>query len=147
MISKKADRENHPMDCQTATLVYQGENHLEKIRELFPEAWNFLEAAARAFVNNQPDKFDSEIRKIVGATSFKFRMMHRDDQEQLTKDIADLLGDITSRLLLEKYFSELVGQPVFFSTICCSSHLTSDHLLTLAEVLPLQRAAVKLQSY
>ncbi|MBD2665091.1 hypothetical protein B6N60_04687 [Richelia sinica FACHB-800] len=134
------------MDCKTATLVYQAENHLDKIREIFPEAWDFLEAAAKAFVDNQPDKFDSEVRKLVGETPFKFRMVHRDDQDQLTKDIADLLGDITSRLLLEQYFSQQIGQPVFFSTICCSSHLTSDHELTLAEVLPLQRAAVKLQS-
>ena len=94
---------------------------------------------------NQPDEFDSAIKNLVGEQPFKFRMVHRDDKDQLTKDLGDLLGDITSRLLLEKYFSELVGKPLFFSTICCNSHLTSDHELSLEEVLPLQRAAVKLQ--
>ncbi|MFQ4142869.1 hypothetical protein [Chlorogloeopsis sp. ULAP02] len=133
------------MDCKTATLVYQSENHLEKIREIFPQAWTFLEEVSWAYVQNKLDKFDAAVKEIVGKTPFKFRMVHRDDRDQLTKDLSDLLGDITSRLLLEKHFSKLVGQPVFFSTICCNSHLTSDHELTLEEVLPLQRAAVKLQ--
>ncbi|WP_315789990.1 hypothetical protein [Fischerella sp. JS2] len=133
------------MDCKTATLVYQNENHLEKIQEIFPEAWNFLEEVSFAYVQKEPDKFDAAVKEIVGETPFQFRMVHRDDRDQLTKDLSDLLGDITSRLLLEKHFSEVVGQPVFFSTICCNSHLTSDHELTLEEVLPLQRAAVKLQ--
>jgi hypothetical protein len=133
------------MDCKTATLVYQTENHLEKIREIFPEAWKFLQEVSFGYVKGQVDKFDSDVKNIVGETPFKFRMVHRDDKDQLTKDISELLGDITSRLLLQKHFSEVVGQPVYFSTICCSSHLTSDHELTLEEVLPLQRAAVKLQ--
>ncbi len=133
------------MDCKTATLVYQVENHLEKIREIFPEAWQFLEEVSLAYAKNQPDNFDSAIKDLVGEKPFKFRMVHRDDKDQLTKDLGDLLGDITSRLLLEKHFSEMVGKPLFFSTICCNSHLTSDHELTLEEVLPLQRAAVQLQ--
>ncbi|KOP25807.1 hypothetical protein AMR41_13960 [Hapalosiphon sp. MRB220] len=133
------------MDCKTATLVYQTENHLEKIREIFPEAWKFLEEVSFAYVQKKPDKFDSAVKEIVGEKPFQFRMVHRDDRDQLTKDLSDLLGDITSRLLLEKHFSEVVGQQLFFSTICCNSHLTSDHELTLEEVLPLQRAAVKLQ--
>ncbi len=147
------------MDCKTATLVYQTENHLEKIREIFPAAWKFLEEQAFAYVQGkkdnfdsavkdlvgEKDNFDSAVKDLVGETKFKFRMVHRDDKDQLTKDISELLGDITSRLLLEKHFSQLVGQKVFFSTICCSSHLTADHELTLEEVLPIQRAAVKLQ--
>ncbi|AKG22996.1 hypothetical protein [Calothrix sp. 336/3] len=133
------------MDCKTATLVYQAENYLEKIREIFPEAWEFLEAQSFGYVQSQPNNFDAAIKTMVGETGFKFRMVHRDDKDQLTKDLGDLLGDITSRLLLEKHFSQLVGQPIFFSTICCNSHLTSDHELTLEEVLPLQCAAVKLQ--
>lgn len=133
------------MDCQTATLVYQAENHLEKIQEIFPEAWKFLEEQAFAYVQGKAHEFDSAVKKLVGETSFKFRMVHRDDKDQLTKDLSELLGDITSRLLLEKHFSQVVGQQIFFSTICCSSHLTTDHELSLEEVLPLQRAAVKLQ--
>ncbi|OUL26452.1 hypothetical protein [Nostoc sp. 106C] len=133
------------MDCKTATLVYQTENHLEKIREIFPEAWKFLEEQSFAYIQAKKDNFDSAVKDLVGETNFRFRMVHRDDKDQLTKDISELLGDITSRLLLEKHFSQLVGQKVFFSTICCSSHLTADHELTLEEVLPIQRAAVKLQ--
>ncbi|WP_016953416.1 hypothetical protein [Anabaena sp. PCC 7108] len=133
------------MDCKTATLVYQTENHLEKIKEIFPEAWQFLEEQAFAYVQSKAHNFDSAVKALVGKTNFKFRMVHRDDQDQLTKDLGELLGDITSRLLLEKHFSEVVGQKIFFSTICCSSHLTTDHELSLEEVLPLQRAAIKLQ--
>jgi hypothetical protein len=133
------------MDCKTATLVYQTDNHLDKIREIFPEAWQFLEEVSFSYVQGKADKFDAAVKDLVGETKFKFRMVHRDDKDQLTQDLAELLGDITSRLLLQKHFSQLVGQPVFFSTICCSSHLTTDHELTLEEVLPLQRAAVKLQ--
>ncbi len=133
------------MDCKTATLVYQTENHLENIKQIFPEAWDFLEQVSWDYVRASVDKFDSAIREIVGEKPFKYRMVHRDDKDQLTKDLGDLLGDITSRLLLEKHFSAVVGQKVFFSTICCNSHLTADHELTLEEVLPLQRAAVKLQ--
>jgi hypothetical protein len=133
------------MDCKTATLVYQAGNYLENIRNIFPEAWKFLEEVAFAYVDAKADDFDSAIREIVGERPFKFRMVHRDDKDQLTKDLGDLLGDITSRLMLEKHFSEVVGQKIYFSTICCNSHLTADHELTLDEVLPLQCAAVKLQ--
>ena len=101
------------MDCKTATLVYQTENHLEKISEIFPEAWKFLEEVSFAYVQGKEDKFDSDIRNLVGEKHFKFRMFHRDDRDQLTKDLSDLLGDITSRLLLEKHFSQVVGQQVF----------------------------------
>ena len=133
------------MDCKTATLVYQTDNHLDNIRRIFPEAWNFLESQALAFIQSKSDSFDSAIKTMIGQTPFQFRITHRDDTEQLTKDISELLGDITSRLLLEQHFSKVVGQPIFFNTICCSSHLTSDRPLTLDEVLPIQKAAVKLQ--
>jgi hypothetical protein len=133
------------MDCKTATLVYKGGNYLENIREIFPEAWQFLEEVSFAYVAGKADNFDSAIREIVGEKPFKYRMVHRDDKDQLTKDLGDLLGDITSRLMLEKHFSAVVGKSLFFSTICCNSHLTADHELTLDEVLPLQCAAVTLQ--
>jgi hypothetical protein len=133
------------MDCQTATLVYKGENHLEKIQELFPEAWQFLEKQAFAFAQEQPDSFDTAVKAIVGETSFKYRVTHRDNRDQLSKDLAELLGDITSRLLLQNHFSNLVGQPLCFSLVCCDGHVISDHELALAEVLPIQRAAITLQ--
>ncbi|MFM9266790.1 hypothetical protein [Tychonema sp. BBK16] len=140
------------MDCKTATLVYKTGNPLERIREIFPEAWSFLSAQAWAFVAGKEDEFDAEIKKAIlfegcanGQTPFQFRITHRDDTEQLTKDISELLGDITSRLLLEQHFSQVVGRTIYFSTICCSSHITTDRELTLDEVLPIQRAAVELQ--
>jgi hypothetical protein len=134
------------MDCKTATQVYSTDNPLKKIQELFPEAWQFLEDRAIAFAAEKADRFDSAIKKIVGETPFHFRITHQDDRDKLTHDLAELLGDITSRLLLEKHFSEQVGMPLFFSTICCSSHLTVDRELTLEEVLPIQKAAVELQT-
>lgn len=133
------------MDCKTATLVYKTGNPLDRIREIFPEAWSFLSVQAWAFVAGKEDEFDGEIKKAIGLTPFQFRITHRDDTEQLTKDISELLGDITSRLLLEQHFSQVVGRTIYFSTICCSSHITTDRELTLDEVLPIQRAAVELQ--
>lgn len=133
------------MDCKTATLVYQSENHLEKIREIFPQAWQFLEEVSFAYAEQKPDRFDHAIKNIVGETDFQYRMVHRDDRDQLTKDLSELLGDITSRLLLEQHFSQVVGKRLYFNTICCNSHLTTDCELTLEQVLPLQRAAVELQ--
>jgi hypothetical protein len=133
------------MDCKTATLVYQGENHLEKIREIFPEAWMFLEKQSLAFVGSQPDSFDTAVKDIVGSLPFKFRVTHRDERDQLSKDLADLLGDLTSRLLLEQHFSAIAQHPICFSLVCCDGHVTTDHELTLAEILPIQRAAITLQ--
>jgi hypothetical protein len=133
------------MDCKTATLVYKTGNPLDRIQEIFPEAWSFLSSQAWAFVAGKDDEFDGEIKKAIGPTPFQFRITHRDDTEQLTKDISELLGDITSRLLLEQHFSQVVGRTLYFSTICCSSHITTDRELTLDEVLPIQRAAVELQ--
>jgi hypothetical protein len=133
------------MDCKTATLVYKSNSPLEQIRNLFPEAWHYLAEQAIAFVQRQPDAFDGAVKEQVGQTAFAYRVTHRDDLESLTKDLSELLGDITSRLLLEQHFSGVVGQPVFFSTVCCSGHITADHELTLAEVLPIQCAAIQLQ--
>jgi hypothetical protein len=133
------------MDCQTATLVYKTDDHLGQIQAIFPEAWAFLEAQAFAFVERKADQFDAAVKQIVGASPFPYRVTHRDGRDQLSKDIAELLGDITSRLLLEQHFSQVVGHPIFFSTVCCDGHMTTDHELTLAEVLPIQRAAIQLQ--
>ncbi len=133
------------MDCKTATQVYASGDPLTNIQRLFPETWAFLERQVVAYVQGARDEFDSQVRSIVGDTNFKYRMTHRDDRDRLTQDLSELLGDITSRLLLEKHFGAIAGQPLYFSTICCSSHLTADHELTLDEVLPLQKAAVQLQ--
>jgi hypothetical protein len=133
------------MDCQTATLVYKTENHLEKIQEIFPQAWAFLEAQAIAFVQGKADSFDSAVKQIVGETPIQYRVTHQDGRDQLSKDIAELLGDITSRLLLEQHFSQVLGRSIFFNTVCCDGHMTTDHALTLEEVLPIQRAAIQLQ--
>ncbi|MEB3293691.1 MAG: hypothetical protein VKJ24_11070 [Synechococcales bacterium] len=133
------------MDCKTATQVYQGNQPLAQIQALFPATWAFLEQQAWAFVRQQSDPFDGAVRKIVGDPGFQFRLVHRDDRDQITHDLSQLLGDVTSRLLLEQHFSQLVGQPLHFSSLCCSSHLTTGRELTLAEVLPLQKAAIQLQ--
>jgi hypothetical protein len=133
------------MDCQTATLVYKTENHLERIQEIFPQAWAFLEAQAIAFVEGKADSFDAAVKNIVGETPIPYRVTHQDGRTQLSKDISELLGDITSRLLLEQHFSQTLGQPIFFNTVCCDGHMTTDRALTLAEVLPIQRAAIQLQ--
>ncbi|MGI0493314.1 hypothetical protein ACN4EG_16140 [Alkalinema pantanalense CENA528] len=133
------------MDCQTARQVYLTQDHLDNIRQRFPTAYEFLAQQAQAFLDLQPDAFDQAVKRIVGETTFPYRVTHQDDKTPLSKDISELLGDITSRLLLERHFSEQLGQPIFFSTVCCDGHITTDRALTLEEVLPIQCAAVTLQ--
>lgn len=135
------------MDCKTATQVYLAADPLLQIQTLFPEAWDFLTAQAQAFVKGQKDAFDSAVKEKTGPLGFKFRLTHRDDRDALTQDLSELLGDVTSRLLLEQYFSQQVGQTLHFNTICCSSHLTTERELKLEEVLPIQQAAVQLQDF
>jgi hypothetical protein len=135
------------MDCKTATKVYLAGDPLLKIQELFPETWAFLADQAQAFVAHQADAFDTAVKEKTGDLGFRFRLTHRDDRDKLTQDLSELLGDVTSRLLLEQHFSTQVGKTLHFSTICCSSHLTTDRELKLTEVLPIQKAAVQLQDF
>lgn len=133
------------MDCKTATRVYASGDPLANIQALFPDAWAFLTQQVQAFLQQEGDRFDDAIKAKLGPTDFNYRIVHRDDEAQLTHDLQELLGDITSRLLLEEYFSAQAGRSLHFSTICCSSHLTTERELTLAEVLPIQTAAVAIQ--
>ena len=135
------------MDCKTATKVYLAGDPLAKIQELFPDTWAFLESQAKAFVSATADDFDSAVKEKTGDLGFNFRLTHRDDRDKLTQDLSELLGDVTSRLLLERHFSAIVGKKLHFSTICCSSHLTTEQELTLEQVLPIQKAAVQLQDF
>jgi hypothetical protein len=133
------------MNCQTARQVYLAADHIASIRERFPVAFEFLAQQAQAFLDRAPDKFDAAVKQIVGATPFPYRVVHQDEKTQLSQDISELLGDITSRLLLEQHFSQQVGHPIFFNTVCCDGHITTDRALTLTEILPIQCAAVTLQ--
>jgi hypothetical protein len=133
------------MDCQTARQVYLTAQHIQNICDRFPVAFEFLGHQARAFVDRRADAFDTAVKQIVGDADFPYRVTHQDEKTQLSQDISELLGDITSRLLLEQHFSQVVGQPIFFSTVCCDGHITTDRALTLAQVLPIQCAAVTLQ--
>ena len=89
------------MDCKTATKVYLAGNPLSKIQELVPETGAFLEAQAIAFVAHKPDEFDTAVKAKTGSLGLDFRLTHRDDRDRLTQDLSELLGDVTSRLLLE----------------------------------------------
>ncbi|MBE9028932.1 hypothetical protein IQ266_04040 [filamentous cyanobacterium LEGE 11480] len=133
------------MDCQTARQVYLTDTHVKNIRSRFPNAFAFLAQQAQAFLDRQPDRFDQAVKQIVGETRFPYRVVHQDEKTQLSQDISELLGDITSRLLVERHFSEKLGHTIFFSTVCCDGHITTDRALTLEEVLPIQCAAVTLQ--
>jgi hypothetical protein len=133
------------MDCKTAQQVYLTDTHITNIHDRFPIAFEFLAQQAKAFLERQPDRFDQAVKQIVGETHFPYRVVHQDEKTQLSQDISELLGDITSRLLIERHFSNQLGQPIFFSTVCCDGHITTDRALTLEEVLPIQCAAVTLQ--
>jgi len=51
------------MDCKTATWVCKTGNPLSEIREIFPEAWEFLSAQSLAFVSGKDDEFDAAIKR------------------------------------------------------------------------------------
>jgi hypothetical protein len=133
------------MNCQTATQVYSSTNPLTAIQEMFPEAWSFFLSESANLVNQRPDSFDTSVKNMVGPTSFDYRVVHRDDTDTLTIQVQELLGDITSRLLIEKHFSELLGKNIFFNTVCCSGHISSFKPLDLDEALVIQKAAIQLQ--
>ena len=133
------------MDCPTATRVYSTGNPLANIQSEFATAWNFLDSECNSFVNKLNDSFDTQVKNIVGSTDFDYRIVHRDDKDNLTVQIQELIGDLTSRLLLQDHFSAKYNNQMYFCTMCCSSHSISNRMLTTDEALRLQKAAVSLQ--
>jgi hypothetical protein len=133
------------MDCVTARKVYKTNDPLESIKEVFPEAWSFLDSQAQGMVNKTPDEFDTQVKEIVGNIDTEFRVTHRDDGDQLTHDIQELLGDITSRLLIEDHFSKKYNQTLYFNTVCCSGCVISNEPLDIKKSLTIQKAAVSVE--
>ena len=134
------------MDCLTATKVYSSNNPLSKIQELFPEAWSFFTTESKNLIKKEANSFDSQVKEIVGQTDFDYRVVHRDDKDTLTMQIQELLGDITSRLLIQDYFSKQIGQNIYFNTVCCSGHISSRKDLNLEESLKIQKAAISIHN-
>jgi hypothetical protein len=134
------------MNCVTATEVYKSSNPLAKIEELFPQAWEFFNNQLNSFIKKEDDIFDTEVKKIVGDLDLDFRIVHRDDVDNLTVQIQELLGDITSRLLIEEYFTNLVKRPIYFNTFCCSGCMISDKPISLRKAKIIQEAAISLQN-
>jgi hypothetical protein len=132
------------MDCKTATQVYSSGNPLQNIKHFFPVAFDFLDSECKAYCNKQADSFDTQVKAIVGQTEFDYRIVHRDDKDNLTTQIQELIGDLTSRLLLQDHFSDKYSKQMYFCTMCCSSHNISSKQLTTEESLILQKAAVSL---
>lgn len=135
------------MNCQTATQVYSSINPLSKIQEIFPEAWSFFEIETKNLQNKAEDGFDNQVKEIVGKIDFDYRVVHRDDTETLTIQVQELLGDITSRLLIEDHFSKQIGQSIYFNTVCCSGCISSFKPLEITDSLKIQKAAITIHSY
>jgi hypothetical protein len=133
------------MNCQTATKVYSSNHPLETIKQIFPEAWSFFESESQNLANKVPDTFDTAVKEIVGQSDFDYRVVHRDDTDTLTVQVQELLGDVTSRLLIENHFSDILGRSIYFSTVCCSGCISAFKPLNLDESLVIQKAAIKLQ--
>jgi hypothetical protein len=133
------------MNCEIATIVYSHSNPLAKIQEIFPLAWNFLNNESLDYLNSTTNDFDYRLSQIVGTVDFKFLGNHRVNESELSHQLQELIGDLTSRLLLEDHFSNLIGTPIHFALLCCDGHLSTDRELTLKEALAFQKAAITIR--
>jgi hypothetical protein len=133
------------MNCETATIVYSTSNPLDKIKELFPLAWDFLELQTINFRYGYTNQFDIAVQKLVGAKDYRYLTHHRENEDELSIQLQELIGDLTSKLLLQKYFSDLIEKQIFFGLLCCDGHITTDHELSLDEALEFQKAAIQIR--
>jgi hypothetical protein len=131
------------MDCNTAKLVYSSSRPIDKIRELFPEVFEYLESRALEFFTFKQHPFDSKVKSMVELNNINYRVVH--GTSSLIGSLQELLGDVTSRMLIEDYFSTQYQGPIYFNTICCDGHISSDRELTLQEALAIQTAAIKIE--
>jgi hypothetical protein len=133
------------MNCETATEVYSHTNPLGKISELFPLAWKFLQDESYDFTLQNSNSFDQQLHNIVDSMPFQYLGNHRTNESELSYQLQELIGDMTSKLLLEEYFSGLIGKSIYFSLLCCDGHLSTDRELTVAEALQMQKAAITIR--
>ncbi|MGL4758031.1 MAG: hypothetical protein ACRCXZ_01745 [Patescibacteria group bacterium] len=133
------------MDCLTAQLVYLHENPIGQIQSIFPEAWTFLEKAAYDFTNNNTNKFNDLLHNAIGQKPYQYHSEYRNGDSKLSHDLQELIGDLTSRTLLEHHFSKLTNKSIYFGLLCCDSHISTDKPLSLHDCLLLQRAAIQIE--
>ena len=107
------------MNCETATKVYSSTFPLLTIEELFPLAWQFLIIQSNNFVEKRTNSFDRKVHELVGSKDFAYLTTHRENEDELSKELQELIGDLTSKLLLEDYFSKLVNKKLYFGLLCC----------------------------
>lgn len=131
------------MNCEIATIVYSSITPLTKIAELFPLAWEFLRSESKSFASRSTNNFDTRLHSIVGdLIPYHYLGNHRDNESALSLELQELIGDMTSKLLLQTYFSKEIGMPIHFALLCCDGHISTDTELTLDYAFLLQKAAI-----
>jgi hypothetical protein len=133
------------MNCEIATEVYSQPDPLSKIRELFPIAWKFLQDESNDFATLQTNTFDMQMHLIENPRSYHYLSNHRTNESELSYQLQELIGDMTSKLLLEEHFSKLIRKPIHFGLLCCDGHISTDRELTVSEALKMQKAAITIR--
>ena len=116
------------MDCADARKVYLSDNPTKTIIDLFPLAFAELQLLVDGLAGKVQDKFNELVHQRAvdvhnGRSNYFIR--HRTDAEdsEVSRQLQEVIGDETSRRLLEKFFSDLnsYGPTLHFSLICCNS--------------------------
>jgi hypothetical protein len=94
------------------------------------------------------DKFNHLVHDQVGPTSVPYFITHRTDADdsETSRQLQEVVGDETSRRLLERHFSNIYGHPVRFSLICCNGCNCSAGEMDLDELIRVQTAAVAIDA-
>ncbi len=139
------------MDCADARKVYLSDNPTKTIIDLFPLAFAELQLLVDGLAGKVQDKFNELVHQRAvdvhnGRSNYFIR--HRTDAEdsEVSRQLQEVIGDETSRRLLEEFFSDLnsYGPTLHFSLICCNSCTVSNRVLCLHEMVEIQRVAVQI---
>jgi hypothetical protein len=139
------------MNCTQAKKVYLSDNPLQEILSLFPKAMSHISYLVHGLVQgDEKDKFNQLVHDAVGDKlheNTKFFISHRAsaEKDQLSHDLQEIIGDETSRRLVEKHFSSQVGEPIHLTLICCDACSAANKPMCLHELMDVQRAAVQIE--
>lgn len=97
---------------------------------------------AERFKKGLENPFDTAVKNRAGGDG-SYYVEHRNDEDDLSRKIHDVIGDRAAAIVVSKYVGEAVGIPnLCIGNICCSSCITSDGPLSPEQNIAIQLAAV-----
>jgi len=131
------------MDCKTARAVWNHpEGFIAGVRQELPGVVEKLEEQVRSYVNGETNAYDTTVKRQSDINK-PFYTDHADTEDDpVAIGIHDVVGDEAGRIQLQRYFSQLFGQPIRLGALCCSACITHDGTLCEDDLLKLQIAAV-----